>query len=87
MPFTNTQINSSMQTKRKILESRYFDFELGSEDHMYDVMDAWAKPAVDALRIIQKVYIPEILKLYDVEGSIPKELKKLISEALKQYNQ
>lgn len=81
-----------MSTKDKIIDE-YEGLDLAAGDEIFtreeakELMDTWAKPAVDALRIIQNVYIPEILKLYEVEGNIPKELKKLISETLKQYNQ
>lgn len=88
-----------MQTKRKILESRYFDFQLGSEDHMYDVMDAWAKPSVDALKEAKEL-IEWMIKNMELNcpdrnhhsfmehlGNAYMNTMHSIDEALKQYNQ
>lgn len=44
-----------------------------------------AMPLVEVLKTIQKVYLPEIEKLYEEEGSIPREIKQIISKALSSY--
>lgn len=52
-------------------------------------MEAWAQPAIDALRKIRDFYIPTIQRMEESSytGSASEALSKIISEALKQYNQ
>lgn len=53
-----------------------------------EAMDTWAESAVEALKKIQKMFVPVLKKqLGQEDHQTPAGLNALIEQALKQYNQ